>query len=621
MADLTLQYPTQRGISVPTTPVSLYSFGDVGVKTIRVNNLSGSTIRILAYPTNTVTDPASYTEMGAGGDGAIRYTAVVGDSASFTVVGEWEVWVCAATATATINAVATPIVPAQTLAQSNAAQMLGTPEAQELFQLLSDTSLGIIGFMVPGVGVWKENAKTSTASADGDAVAYMMNWANPTNSFFSSNGSGAASDANAAILKTGSNGINGMPALTFTGTKHLCVAVSDGITSSLDASQAFSIYYALKDGSDSSLRCVMGCGDGTGAGQFYIGRYQNVGLNRAVINTIASGGNRDARFYDATNLIYTEAAGIQSLHYTAAATSNMAANTMEWMRSNAVAMTDTAAGTLDMTSAAHPKLVIGNSIAASSTLVLADTLGAVIICNVCHTAAQRTKVNRALEAYYRINNPAFIAVADSNWAGYGLATAAVTGNGSPYSLVTAQFPTSTSNYLFSWSARSWAIAGELASTYGTIGAVTSGVTTTNYFPRRIAHYGCKATRDMGVCLIALGQNDIVTGALTGTAAWAQILSIIQQATPFFQRVVVQTLLPRGTAGQKLSISECNDLIRNNATAYGYVVSDAAARPEMTDNTNATYYQSDNIHVTLNGARVLADTFLTTLKQSYGVAVP
>lgn len=114
MADLTLQYPTQRGISIPTTPVSLYSFNDAGVKTIRINNLSGSTIRVLAYPTNTVTDPTSYAEMGAGGDSAIRYTAVVGDSASFTVEGKWEVWVCAATATATINAEATaPTVDAK----------------------------------------------------------------------------------------------------------------------------------------------------------------------------------------------------------------------------------------------------------------------------------------------------------------------------------------------------------------------------------------------------------------------------------------------------------------------------------------------------------------------------
>lgn len=176
-----------------------------------------------------------------------------------------------------------------------------------------------------------------------------------------------------------------------------------------------------------------------------------------------------------------------------------------------------------------------------------------------------------------------------------------------------------------WTTRAWAIAGEVLTTYTTVGALTITTTssTTNLWARRIAHYGAAGARPISICYIALGQNDYAQAPGIGNEAatvWARLLSLINTAKQTFTHVIVQPFLPRSTASSKIrSIGyTLNSIIAQNAASVGYTVVNTA-RTELLDNTSDTYFQSDDIHVTQLGALALADAAIDAIKTSQGVS--
>jgi hypothetical protein len=265
MADLTLQYPTQRGISIPTTPVSLYSFNDAGVKTIRVNNLSGSTIRVLAFPTATITDPTTYAEMGAGGDSAIRYTAVVGDSASFTVEGKWEIWVCAATAAATINAEAT--APTVTPKAPGPATFAG----RRAFDLYPDRSIFIVNPALACVTFDPSiNPVTDAAyvlAVDGEAVAGVIDsGARGTSMAQATAGNKPALNSDAVVIR-GPLADQNVPGLTGQAASARVLATGTGNVAGIAAQGGLTVFAVTNQAANGSTRVFLG--NGNGANQFY----------------------------------------------------------------------------------------------------------------------------------------------------------------------------------------------------------------------------------------------------------------------------------------------------------------------------------------------------------------
>ncbi len=268
MADLTLQYPTQRGISIPTTPVSLYSFNDAGVKTIRINNLSGSTIRVLAYPTNTVTDPTSYAEMGAGGDSAIRYTAVVGDRASFTVEGKWEIWVCAATATATLNAEATaPTVDAKAPGPAKFAGRRAFDVYPSRSIFIANPALACATYD-PTINPVTDAAyvlATDTQAITGIIDSGTRN----TQMIQTTVGNKSAMNSDAVVIR-GPLADQNVPGLTGQAASARLVATPTGNVAGIAAQGGLTVFAVTKQASDASTRVFAGTGNG--ANQFYFSK-------------------------------------------------------------------------------------------------------------------------------------------------------------------------------------------------------------------------------------------------------------------------------------------------------------------------------------------------------------
>lgn len=177
-------------------------------------------------------------------------------------------------------------------------------------------------------------------------------------------------------------------------------------------------------------------------------------------------------------------------------------------------------------------------------------------------------------------------------------------------------------YTNGWVTKTWAAAGEVADSYGTIGVLTTA-TTANKLARRLAHYAAGGARSRAILYVALGQNDLSESGTSVADTWALLKTIITNAKAAGMRVVVQTLLPRnkdGTATKaadlKVRIDALNALILSNAKTLSYTVADAAAA--LTDNQSTTYFQSDFVHVNALGAVVLANVALSAIKRALGV---
>lgn len=112
-----------------------------------------------------------------------------------------------------------------------------------------------------------------------------------------------------------------------------------------------------------------------------------------------------------------------------------------------------------------------------------------------------------------------------------------------------------------------------------------------------------------------GTNDI-SQSVPAATIYATIVAYSQAVQAAGAVHVQETVLPRGTvAAQETARQTLNDLIRNGAATYGYVVSDAGGDPIIGVDgaqNDTTYFQSDKTHTTLAGDQIRASYAVAAL---------
>jgi hypothetical protein len=104
-----------------------------------------------------------------------------------------------------------------------------------------------------------------------------------------------------------------------------------------------------------------------------------------------------------------------------------------------------------------------------------------------------------------------------------------------------------------------------------------------------------------VLVLQSGSNDIYVSSSTAAALLAQIKSYGLQRKALGYKVVIQTVLPRGTAGSAANtVREAyNELVRSESLGtFWDAVADVAAIPELADGAQAstTFYNADTVHL-------------------------
>lgn len=132
---------------------------------------------------------------------------------------------------------------------------------------------------------------------------------------------------------------------------------------------------------------------------------------------------------------------------------------------------------------------------------------------------------------------------------------------------------------------------------------TSNDLLTNYQSHLDNYYkiGCK-----NIATIMIGTNDVYQSIDINTTLSNIITAVSAARTKGFSKIFVNTILPFYTGGNNQAlfdtwwagVQSLNNLIRNNATAHGYIVCDLAADSKY-NYQNAVYdtsiYSSDLVH--------------------------
>lgn len=120
----------------------------------------------------------------------------------------------------------------------------------------------------------------------------------------------------------------------------------------------------------------------------------------------------------------------------------------------------------------------------------------------------------------------------------------------------------------------------------------------------------------------IGYNDINDTAGTGTTAYNATKSYIQARITAGWKVFIYTMTPAITAGHGAGFEAkriiFNNLIRNDLSLInGVYVLDTNTVAELTDCSNATYFNADKLHPITAGGKKLADLFTAKMVELYG----
>lgn len=126
-----------------------------------------------------------------------------------------------------------------------------------------------------------------------------------------------------------------------------------------------------------------------------------------------------------------------------------------------------------------------------------------------------------------------------------------------------------------------------------------------------------AARAKNIVIVWGGTNDIKLGGVTGATAYSRLQTYCAARRSAGWKVVVLTLLPReaGASGFETERQSFNTSVRTNwatfADALADVGNDATIGPNNAD-ASTTYYQTDRIHLTEAGYRIVAPLVKTAL---------
>tara|TARA_R110000868_G_scaffold95987_2_gene264041 strand:+ start:7077 stop:8570 length:1494 start_codon:yes stop_codon:yes gene_type:complete len=131
--------------------------------------------------------------------------------------------------------------------------------------------------------------------------------------------------------------------------------------------------------------------------------------------------------------------------------------------------------------------------------------------------------------------------------------------------------------------------------------------------------------------IALGTNDIVSGGLTAAQVYTLIKSISTKATALGFKVIISGLIARVVGGggqtnfdvQRAALNSLfladftqstgiSNYTTSNSVTYAVGYLDLYANAKFATATNLTYFQSDNIHLSVTGSQAVSTDFLNSI---------
>ena len=120
-----------------------------------------------------------------------------------------------------------------------------------------------------------------------------------------------------------------------------------------------------------------------------------------------------------------------------------------------------------------------------------------------------------------------------------------------------------------------------------------------------------------VLIVFGGTNDIWLSGKTAAQTYAGFQTYIEtRIAAGWNNIIVLTMLPRQSGAPNEATRQAfNTLLRNGAATYGYTVADIGNDPtigQAGDQTNTTYYASDQIHLTQAGQLIVAQDILAVL---------
>jgi hypothetical protein len=113
-------------------------------------------------------------------------------------------------------------------------------------------------------------------------------------------------------------------------------------------------------------------------------------------------------------------------------------------------------------------------------------------------------------------------------------------------------------------------------------------------------------------IVFIGTNDITSG-MSGTDAYNALKGYVDQTITDGWIPIIITMTKRGDATVNVQRLIFNNAIKAN-TDYDYVV-DVDSVPELTDNTNTTYFNANQIHLISAGSEKLAVALSAKIKEA------
>lgn len=124
-----------------------------------------------------------------------------------------------------------------------------------------------------------------------------------------------------------------------------------------------------------------------------------------------------------------------------------------------------------------------------------------------------------------------------------------------------------------------------------------------------------ASADIAV-MLEVGNDVILPPFVNSTTGYANVVANCGQLRAAGFKVVVCTCFARlgtGSSGATTTtITAINTLIRTNWATFADAIADLAANANLSDSTNTTYFQADNVHLTTAGYGVVAGLVQTAL---------
>lgn len=157
-------------------------------------------------------------------------------------------------------------------------------------------------------------------------------------------------------------------------------------------------------------------------------------------------------------------------------------------------------------------------------------------------------------------------------------------------------------------------SGKYITTYYATGGFTCADVGTSYDAPIAAH---KSALRIQTVVLFCGTNDLRTGDFLASTAYTRLQArVAAYRAAGYTRIVVATILPVTFAGYATQRALLNGSIIAGASDSTWVVADLAANTtigEDGDNTNHTYYQGDDVHLTAAGQQIVAGIMATAIQ--------